>query len=90
MPFFVGWLVGSQLTNSGQVVDVSKHRTFALMGLYLMGFYNVSWILAMSLISSNTAGATKKSFGSGSMAIFYGRINPFLSFPCLGTSGNID
>lgn len=42
-----------------------------------MGFYNVSWVLAMSLISSNTAGATKKSLGSGSMGIFYGNVNPF-------------
>lgn len=48
------------------------------MGLYLMGFYNVSWVLAMSLISSNTAGATKKSLGSVSIGIFYGSVNPFL------------
>lgn len=44
------------------------------MGLYLTGFYNVSWVMAMSLISSNTAGGTKKSFGSASMAIFYGNV----------------
>ncbi|KAM4057773.1 major facilitator superfamily protein [Hirsutella rhossiliensis] len=54
-----------------QLVDVTKNRIAALMGLYLTGFYNVSWVLAMSLISSNTAGATKKSFVSVSMAISY-------------------
>lgn len=47
-----------------------------------MGFYNVSWILAMSLVSSNTAGATKKSLGSGSMGIFYGILNLYI-FPLL-------
>lgn len=86
---FLRWLIELQLTNSDQVVDVFKHGTFALMGLYLMGFYNVSWVMAMSLISSNTAGATKKSLGSVSMAIFYGSVNPFLFFPCLGTSGSL-
>lgn len=57
------------------------------MGLYLMGFYNVSWALAMSLISSNTAGATKKSVGSVSMAIAYGSVT-FPSFPFLSSSGS--
>jgi len=37
-----------------------------------MGFYNVSWVLMLSLQSSNTAGMTKKSFVSASIAIFYG------------------
>ena len=32
----------------------------------------------MSLISSNTAGATKKSFGSVTIAISYGIVNPLL------------
>lgn len=82
-------LIGLQFTDSDQVVDVSKHRIFALIGLYLMGFYNVSWILAMSLISSNTAGATKKSLGSVSIGIFYGSVNPFLPFHCLGASGSV-
>ncbi|KAK5996816.1 putative transporter [Cladobotryum mycophilum] len=54
-----------------QVVDVHTSRAAALVGLYLIGFYNVSWVLVMSLISSNTAGATKKSFVSVSMAISY-------------------
>ncbi|KJZ74787.1 hypothetical protein HIM_05904 [Hirsutella minnesotensis 3608] len=53
------------------LVDVAKNRIAALVGLYMTGFYNVSWVLAMSLISSNTAGATKKSFVSVSMAISY-------------------
>lgn len=86
---FLRWLIELQLTNSDQVVDVSKHRIFALIGLYLMGFYNVSWVLAMSLISSNTAGATKKSLGSASMGIFYGSVNPFPPFSLFGASGSL-
>ena len=38
-----------------------------------MGFYNVPWVLMLSLQSSNTAGATKKSFVSVSVAVFYGK-----------------
>jgi hypothetical protein len=41
------------------------------MGLYLTGFYNTSWVMAMSLVLSNTAGATKKSFTAVSLAICY-------------------
>ncbi|PVI02691.1 allantoin permease [Periconia macrospinosa] len=52
-------------------IDVTEYRVTALLGLYLTGFYNTSWVMAMSLISSNTAGATKKSFASVSMAICY-------------------
>ena len=62
------------MTDCDKVIDVHQHRITALMGLYLTGFYNVSWVMAMSLISSNTAGGTKKSFGSASMAIFYGNV----------------
>ena len=83
------WLLELKLTNSDQVIDVSKHRIVALMGLYLMGFYNVSWVLAMSLISSNTAGATKKSLGSVSMAIFYVTVNHFLSSSCRGAQATL-
>jgi MFS family permease len=54
-----------------RLVQVSKHRVVALMGLYLTGFYNTSWVMAMSLVSSNTAGATKKSFTAVSLAICY-------------------
>lgn len=36
-----------------------------------MGFYNVPWVLMLSLQSSNTAGMTKKSFVSVSIAVFY-------------------
>lgn len=55
-----------------KVVPVSSNRMVPLMGLYLTGFYNTSYILAMSLVASNTSGATKKSFVSVSMAIAYG------------------
>jgi hypothetical protein len=39
--------------------------------VYLMGFYNVPWVLCLSLVTSNTAGTTKKSFSSVSVAIAY-------------------
>ena len=51
-----------------------------------MGFYNVSWVLVISLISSNTSEATKKSTGSVSMAVFYGSTNPFFPLHYLEAS----
>ena len=61
-----------------------------------MGFYNVSWVLVLSLQSSNTAGMTKKSFVSVSIAIFYCEallrdlllIDPIVLTVCLAV-GNI-
>ncbi|TVY30249.1 putative transporter [Lachnellula hyalina] len=53
------------------VLKIASARTASLAGVYLMGFYNVSWVLMLSLQSSNTAGMTKKSFVSVSIAIFY-------------------
>ncbi|KAF5983765.1 allantoate permease [Fusarium coicis] len=44
---------------------------FWIFGVYLMGFYNVPWVFLLSLSSSNTAGATKKSFMGISIAIVY-------------------
>ncbi|RAQ99514.1 asparagine synthase [Stemphylium lycopersici] len=64
IPAFIGVLMI-------RLVPVSTHRNTALMGLYLTGFYNTSWVMAMSLVSSNTAGATKKSFTAVSLAICY-------------------
>ncbi|KAI9730900.1 MAG: hypothetical protein M1834_005618 [Cirrosporium novae-zelandiae] len=60
------------ISNNVPVIDANKHRITVLMGLYLTGFYNVSWVMAMSLISSNVAGATKKSFGSVSVGNMIG------------------
>ncbi|KAK2816029.1 hypothetical protein FQN49_008055, partial [Arthroderma sp. PD_2] len=53
-------------------VSVSENRIAALMGVYLTGFYNIAWTMALSLVASNTAGATKKSFVSVSIAIAHG------------------
>ncbi|KAF2721088.1 MFS general substrate transporter [Polychaeton citri CBS 116435] len=52
-------------------LDIQSHRSAALAGVYLMGFYNVPWVLMLSLQSSNTAGSTKKGFVSTSVAVFY-------------------
>lgn len=78
-PFFAEENALKILTDRVKVVDVHQHKIGALMGLYLTGFYNVSWVMAMSLISSNTAGATKKSFASISMAVSYGKNDLILS-----------
>lgn len=54
-------------------LDIVKYRTASLAGVYLMGFYNVSFVTLLSLQSSNNSGTTKKSFASVSVAIFYCR-----------------
>ncbi|KAH7407750.1 hypothetical protein BKA64DRAFT_429640 [Cadophora sp. MPI-SDFR-AT-0126] len=53
-------------------LDIEAHRSASLAGVFLMEFYNVPWILMLSLQSSNTAGMTKKFFVSVSVAVFYG------------------
>lgn len=55
----------------GTALDPVEQRGGALAGVYLMGFYNVSWVMAMSLVVSNNAGATKRSFASTSMSLLY-------------------
>jgi hypothetical protein len=52
-------------------LDINKYRTASLVGVYLMGFYNVSFVTMLSLQSSNVSGVTKKSFASISIAVFY-------------------
>lgn len=37
------------------VLDIEEYRTASLVGVYLMGFYNTSWVMAMSFVSSRTA-----------------------------------
>lgn len=62
-----------------------------------MGFYNVPWVFMLSLNSSNTAGATKKSFMGVSVAVCYGESYKTLSGrlrmktdrPCVVAIGNI-
>lgn len=63
-------LVGAVMVHS---LDVATQRDASLAGVYLMGFYNVPWVFLISLSSSNTAGATKKSFMGISIAIVYGK-----------------
>lgn len=55
------------------VLDTEQNRTASLIGVYLMGFYNVAWVMMISLVSSNNAGLTKKAFASTSVAVIYGR-----------------
>ncbi|KAF7556925.1 hypothetical protein G7Z17_g1080 [Cylindrodendrum hubeiense] len=54
-----------------RLTDHETQRNLALGGVYLMGFYNVSWVMALSLSTSNNSGVTKKSFASTSIAIAY-------------------
>ncbi|KAF4301535.1 Major facilitator superfamily [Botryosphaeria dothidea] len=69
------WTVGTLPALAGSVMihvlDIQTQRSASLAGVYLMGFYNVAWVLMLSLQSSNTAGETKKSFCSVSVAVFY-------------------
>ncbi|KAI4804974.1 MFS general substrate transporter [Aureobasidium sp. EXF-8845] len=69
------WTLSSLPALAGAIMihmlNTGSERDASLAGVYLMGFYNVPWVLMLSLQSSNTAGATKKSFVSVSVAVFY-------------------
>ncbi|KAH7316931.1 major facilitator superfamily domain-containing protein [Stachybotrys elegans] len=69
------WVVAAIIGMVGAILvhtlDVSTQRDASLAGVYIMGFYNVPWVFGLSLSSSNTAGATKKSFMGVSIAIVY-------------------
>ncbi|KAM0427806.1 hypothetical protein ACHAPT_007263 [Fusarium lateritium] len=71
----VFWIMGALFGLVGAVMvhslNVQTQRDASLAGVYLMGFYNVPWVFLISLSSSNTAGATKKSFMGISIAIVY-------------------
>lgn len=73
----VFWAVSSVIGLCGAVMvhtlDPTVSRNASLAGVYIMGFYNVPWVFMLSLQSSNTAGATKKSFMGVSVAIVYGK-----------------
>lgn len=77
------WIFGALMGLVGAVMvhslDVATQRDASLAGVYLMGFYNVPWVFLLSLSSSNTAGATKKSFMGISIAIVYGMWHPIVS-----------
>lgn len=74
------WVISSLTAMAGAIivyaVDTTTQRDTSLAGVYIMGFYNVPWVLALSLQTSNTGGTTKKSFVSISVAIFYGEHYP--------------
>ncbi|KAJ5618004.1 Major facilitator superfamily domain general substrate transporter [Penicillium hordei] len=69
------WVISSLIAMAGAIVvhlmDPTTQRNASLAGIYIMGFYNVPWVLALSLQTSNTSGTTKKSFVSISVAVFY-------------------
>ncbi|KAJ9133816.1 Major facilitator superfamily transporter [Pleurostoma richardsiae] len=67
-------LAGAVMVHS---LDIAASRDASLAGVYLMGFYNVPWVFMVSLLSSNVAGATKKSFMAVSVAAIYGTNRPF-------------
>lgn len=74
------WIGGALIGLAGAAMvhslDATAQRDASLAGVYIMGFYNVPWVFLLSLSSSNTAGATKKSFMGISIAIVYGTYNP--------------
>lgn len=74
------WVISSLIALVGAVMvhilDPDTQRAASLAGVYIMGFYNVPWVIALSLQTSNTAGMTKKSFISISVAVFYGMFSP--------------
>lgn len=70
------WIASALAGLAGAVMvhalDPQTRRNASLAGVYIMGFYNVPWVFMLSLQSSNTAGATKKSFMGVSVAVVYG------------------
>lgn len=77
------WVLSSSIALAGaamiKAVNPATSPKISLAGIYLMGFYNVSWVMVLSLQSSNVAGMTKKSFVSVSVGFFYGTV--LLRFP---------
>ncbi|KAK7716418.1 hypothetical protein SLS64_003572 [Diaporthe eres] len=69
------WIVSALIGLAGAVMvhtlDIDERRDASLAGVYIMGFYNVPWVFMLSLNSSNTAGATKKSFMGITVAVCY-------------------
>lgn len=70
------WIASALIGLGGAVMvhtlDIDGQRNASLAGVYIMGFYNVPWVFMLSLNSSNTAGATKKSFMGITVAVCYG------------------
>lgn len=80
------WILGAAIGLLGavmvHVLNAETQRAASLAGVYLMGFYNIPWVFMLSLQSSNTAGATKKSFMGVSVSVMYGKYyHPHLIVP---------
>lgn len=77
------WIISALIGLAGAVMvhtlDIDEQRDASLAGVYIMGFYNVPWVFMLSLNSSNTAGATKKSFMGITVAVCYGKYRMFLT-----------
>ncbi|KAI1614162.1 hypothetical protein EDD36DRAFT_464013 [Exophiala viscosa] len=67
------WMIGTLPALVGAViihtVDVNTQRTVALGGVYLMGFYNVGFVMAIAIATANTRGSTKRPFVNASMGV---------------------
>ncbi|KIW33176.1 uncharacterized protein PV07_00047 [Cladophialophora immunda] len=67
------WMVGTLPALAGAIiihaVDVDTQRTVALGGVYLMGFYNVGFVMAIAIATANTRGSTKRPFVNASMGV---------------------
>ncbi|EXJ81854.1 hypothetical protein A1O1_07919 [Capronia coronata CBS 617.96] len=68
------WIIGTLPALAGAIiihsVDVNTQRPVALGGVYLMGFYNVGFVMAMAIVTANTRGSTKRPFVNASMGIW--------------------
>ncbi|KAH9907482.1 major facilitator superfamily domain-containing protein [Xylariomycetidae sp. FL2044] len=64
------WMLGTLPALAGSIMihltDPATQRSAALAGVYMMGCYNVGWVMAMALITANTAGRTKRAFVNAS------------------------
>ncbi|KAI1622280.1 hypothetical protein EDD37DRAFT_467344 [Exophiala viscosa] len=67
------WMIGTLPALVGAViihtVDVNTQRTVALGGVYLMGFYNVGFVMAIAIATANTRRSTKRPFVNASMGV---------------------
>lgn len=67
------WIVGTLPALAGAIiihsVDVNTQRPVALGGVYLMGFYNVGFVMAIAIVTANFRGSTKRPFVNACMGV---------------------
>ncbi|KIW41083.1 uncharacterized protein PV06_06674 [Exophiala oligosperma] len=67
------WALGTAPALAGAIiihsVDVNKNRPVALGGVYLMGFYNVGFVMALAIATANTRGSTKRPFVNAALGV---------------------